>query len=243
MADHFKSCSVEGCNGNAARNAGGRKGWCWSHYTRWKRYGAVDAGPTRRTSCAVPNCDNGGRLKLGFCNKHYIRFKKYGSPNKTLISEQGAALRFIEELVSQGNWPEECIKWPFGEHEGYGSVKVDGVTTGAHREICRRVHGEPPTAKHEVRHLCGKGAEGCVNPAHLVWGTHAENMADLVRHGTKVPARGGRQWKAKLSADDVKQIRLALASGETQASIADRFGVTEPSINAIHRGRTWAWLK
>jgi hypothetical protein len=39
MADKFKSCSIDNCNGNAARSAKGRRGYCWSHYTRLLKYG------------------------------------------------------------------------------------------------------------------------------------------------------------------------------------------------------------
>lgn len=39
MAGKFKSCSVEGCNGNAHHSARGRRGWCNMHYLRWARSG------------------------------------------------------------------------------------------------------------------------------------------------------------------------------------------------------------
>ena len=38
MADKFKPCSVDGCNGNAAK-PGSARGWCSMHYQRWKRSG------------------------------------------------------------------------------------------------------------------------------------------------------------------------------------------------------------
>jgi hypothetical protein len=39
MADRFKACSVEGCNGNTDKSKGGRRGFCRSHYGFLKRNG------------------------------------------------------------------------------------------------------------------------------------------------------------------------------------------------------------
>lgn len=34
--------------------------------------------PTR--TCAIPDCDKGGRLRRGWCHAHYIRWYRYGDP-------------------------------------------------------------------------------------------------------------------------------------------------------------------
>lgn len=47
MADKFKACSVDGCNGNAHYRVQGRKGFCNSHYKRWWRHGDPLAGKTQ----------------------------------------------------------------------------------------------------------------------------------------------------------------------------------------------------
>lgn len=48
MADAFKACSVDGCNGNAARVAEGRRGLCSKHLWYWKQYGdALCTHPSR----------------------------------------------------------------------------------------------------------------------------------------------------------------------------------------------------
>jgi hypothetical protein len=44
MADDFKSCSVDGCNGNAAPRADGRRGLCSKHYRRMVAHGDPLAG-------------------------------------------------------------------------------------------------------------------------------------------------------------------------------------------------------
>lgn len=72
-----------------------------------------------------------------------------------------------------------CIEWPFGRYpNGYGRVTWNGRRTYAHQVMCELVHGPRPDGL-EVRHLCGHYP--CVNPAHLVWDTHAENCLDRDR--------------------------------------------------------------
>lgn len=44
MAEKFKPCSIEGCNGNSHRSAKGARGWCRMHYKRWQRHGDPCAG-------------------------------------------------------------------------------------------------------------------------------------------------------------------------------------------------------
>jgi hypothetical protein len=56
-----------------------------------------------------------------------------------------------------------CLIWPFGRNStGYGLVTIDGEQTYAHRAMCKRVHGEPPTPEHQAAHSCGRGHDGCL---------------------------------------------------------------------------------
>jgi hypothetical protein len=73
--------------------------------------------------------------------------------------------------------------WPFARYNnGYGNVTFyDALgkhSTGAHRIMCKLVHGEPPTPKHEAAHSCGNGTGGCINPHHLRSDTRGGNNAD-----------------------------------------------------------------
>lgn len=59
-------------------------------------------------------------------------------------------------------------------------------------------------------------------------------------------AAAGRHPKAsncKLTADDVRAIRVRLADGHSQQSIAADFGVGRPTIQSICVGRFWAHVK
>lgn len=60
----FRSCQVDGC----ARPVAGR-GYCWSHYLRWRRRGTAEAMPT---ICTADGCER--RVKArALCERHYRR--------------------------------------------------------------------------------------------------------------------------------------------------------------------------
>jgi HNH endonuclease len=53
--------------------------------------------------------------------------------------------------------------------------KGKDVQESAHRLVLWAYVGPPPVlGKYEALHLCGN--KMCVNPTHLVWGTHKQNM-------------------------------------------------------------------
>lgn len=154
------------------------------------------------------------------------------------IAKPGELGIFINEVALNYSG-EDCLIWPFRSvTKGYGRITIGGRHIGAHRYVCERVHGQPPTPKHEAAHGCGNRA--CVNPRHLRWATSAENMADKLMHDTHV--RGDRQPTSKLTKLEALKI-LRLKGARTQREIAREFGVSPGAIANIHSGRNWAWLK
>ena len=132
-------------------------------------------------------------------------------------------------------WMWDGAVWP----SGYGVVRAyrHGVTlsVAAHRLALLRIGARVP-ANMDACHRCD--VRLCVNPAHLFTGTRRENMQDCVAKGRLKKPRGESHWCAKLSAADVSAIRERVAAGETQASLALRFGVHSATISRIAR-RAW----
>jgi hypothetical protein len=131
---------------------------------------------------------------------------------------------------------DECLIWPFSRFakQGYGRISVAQRVTYAHRVMCFLAHGEAPTPGHHAAHSCGNGHLGCVNPNHLAWETPKQNNADKIAHGTLV--RGTRHYRAKLSADQVREIRArTLGPGDTKR-LAERFGVSHSVIHRVRNG-------
>jgi hypothetical protein len=154
---------------------------------------------------------------------------------------KGALAKWLREQSQHKG--TNCLYWPFNKgSDGYGRVNwpdYKGPKITATRAMCIIAHGEPPTPQHEAAHSCGKGHKGCVNPNHLRWATKTQNEHDKRLHGTT--NRGQKQWRSKLTEDDVLAIRKA-AGCETQASIAERFGIDQSHVSDIVRRKRWAWL-
>lgn len=127
-----------------------------------------------------------------------------------------------------------CWLWLGGmTGEGYG------VTMGelAHR-VSYRDHKGPIPSGAVIRHKCDNPA--CVNPEHLVAGTHLDNMADKVRRGRAAGAgKGEKHWKASMTEEWVLAIR---ADPRPQAVIAKDYGIRQQAVSKIKRRQTWAHI-
>lgn len=138
---------------------------------------------------------------------------------------------------------DECLIWPHKRKAtGYGEIRVLGVKNKwvmVHRVVCEAVNGPPPSKRHQAAHSCGKGHEGCVSPKHLRWATPQENAADRIAHGTD--NRGERNGRAKLTRRQAREI-LDLKGQMLHREIAEKFGVSDNLVSAIHTGRRWASL-
>lgn len=91
-----------------------------------------------------------------------------------------------------------CWIWLASKHidDGYGGFQFNGKYGKAHRYSYLLHNGELPEDL-EIRHICHNPA--CVNPDHLVLGTHTDNMRDLAlsgrRKGFRRKVRGIRKDK------------------------------------------------
>ncbi len=90
----------------------------------------------------------------------------------------------------------------------------------------------------EARH--GPGGKLDASLVNLRWGTRAENVGpDRLRDGQD--NRGVRHGMSKLTSEQVKDIRRRSDAGETQQSIADRYGITFQNVSSITLGKTWSY--
>lgn len=146
--------------------------------------------------------------------------------------------------VDRTGGPAAC--WPYLKRRtkrGYGQTVVGSRRDGtrriaqAHAVAYEIAHG-PLAEGMEIRHSCHNRA--CCNPAHLVPGTHAENMADMVAAGRSLA--GERNHIAKLTAPEVLAIRRRRARGEKAGDLAREYGVSDSLISQIATRRLWRHL-
>ncbi len=64
---------------------------------------------------------------------------------------------------------------------GYGRIHVGKHQLGAHKVMYLLSVGDYDQSKYELMHTCDNPS--CINPEHLVVGTHLENMHDCLRKG------------------------------------------------------------
>ena len=118
----------------------------------------------------------------------------------------------------------------------YGRLKRGGKNHLAHRYAFERASGPIPPGL-VVRHRCDKPL--CVNPDHLVSGTHAENARDRERRGRGNHPSGEAHYLTSLSQADVDAIRAA-AGAVTVRSLAERYDVAHNTIVQIQNRTRWA---
>lgn len=137
--------------------------------------------------------------------------------------------------------PRGCHVWLGSKFEsGYGRLKVGGRSYRANRMSWEFANGPIPAGM-KICHTCDNPP--CVNPAHLFVGTDADNMADMARKGrasknlTKVYTRGNEHHNAKLTDEQVGELRREYeAGGTSQSRLAVKFGVSQALVSKIVRG-------
>ena len=87
----------------------------------------------------------------------------------------------------------------------------------------------------ECRHLDGNKTNNRIT--NLAWGTGVENQHDRILHGTMM--QGEEHHRAKLTNDDVLEIRRRAANGESHRVIAEDFPVIMDTISQIAKRRKW----
>lgn len=128
--------------------------------------------------------------------------------------------------------------WVCTSHKPNRDGYYEVTRCGKHQLIHRLVHelfsGKPLTSEMVVRHTCDNPM--CINPDHLIDGTHADNVRDRVSRGRT--ARGINNGRAKLRLETIRHIiehELHMAD----ADLAKKYNVTRRVFYDIRRGKTW----
>lgn len=132
-----------------------------------------------------------------------------------------------------------CWIWigaTWGGGKKYGSIHYQAKTYSAHVFSYLIHKGKIPNGL-IVRHTCD--VTFCVNPEHLILGTHQDNADDRQARGRTVVMRGEKNGFAKLTPEKVLAIR---ADPRSQKKIAVDYGVCQMTVCYIKSKKLWGHL-
>jgi hypothetical protein len=169
--------------------------------------------------------------------------------------------------VDKGPHPRGCWLWTASirnltpdRSDGYGQFIYQGRNWGAHQFAYYAAYGLYDRDL-GVLHTCD--VRRCIRPSHLYLGTQVDNSRDMMdRHrnasaiypGWADWARGKNHWsgrypdrvqkgsqcgRAKLSEQDVRDIRRRNSAGETKVDLAKEYDVAESLVYVIVYRKIW----
>lgn len=146
------------------------------------------------------------------------------------------AARFWAKVVKT----DGCWRWLGYTVDRYGRIALDGgrgaPCAGAHR-VSWELHNGPIPEGMCVLHRCDNPP--CVNPDHLFLGTQLDNIADRVRKGRNGDLSGQNNGRAKLTSEQVLEMRSRHRGGESYRVLGIAFGVSWGHVGHIVKGDNW----
>jgi hypothetical protein len=149
--------------------------------------------------------------------------------------------RFWSKVDQRGT--NECWRWQASTNaKGYGQF-VTCENGQPHHSLAHRVafeltFGTIPDGL-SACHRCDN--RQCCNPHHLFLGTQQDNLRDMHEKGRRGDTRvcGAAHGNAKLTDDDIREIRRLRDAGVSGPIVARQFGLNRSTVNDIARRATW----
>lgn len=156
-------------------------------------------------------------------------------------SKRSLAERFWQYV----NKTDSCWLWTGATSRGgYGVINAGGNSDKILRapRVSWALHNGPIPDGLSICHRCDNPP--CVNPLHLFVGTIRDNNVDMWRKGRQSPPPqliGSQNPQAKLTAQQVQEIRARYKRGTRQVACVREYGIAQSLIWRIVHGRTWQY--
>lgn len=159
-------------------------------------------------------------------------------PSRPGLKPEELFREYVEEIVGDGPPPPGgwCWRWK-GTKNAYGRplLRVNGRHVAAYRFSYEMRNGPIPEGL-LVRHLCVSEGE-CTNPNHLALGTAKDNALDRISMGTN--RSGSAQSGARFTDAQITEILCEYMRGVSSTRLGVAYGVAEPVILRILKGRSY----
>lgn len=142
--------------------------------------------------------------------------------------------------VDKSNGPNACWPWTGGTaKKGYGNFKVASYVTIRASRFAYAVTNKRDPGKLFTCHTCDNPP--CCNPAHLWLGDTKANSHDMVKKGRSNtgPQDGQNNGNAKLTAEEVAEIKRFIFAGMNNKVIGEIFEITHSLVSRIRLGKSW----
>ena len=147
------------------------------------------------------------------------------------------------QVKSTWSGKERLLKLSTGSNGylNFGYYKDGKKTTlEVHRCVAKVFLGDRSSEGLYALHKDGNSLNN--NVENLYWGTHEQNMMDMIRHGTVARLQGEKHGRSKLKEADIYKIRELRLTGMSQQKIAAIFDVNRSLISDILLGKRWAHI-
>jgi len=187
----------------------------------------------------------------------YIYKSEHRSPRKECPLNFGEQIKDIEgyeglyQVTNHGRvWGVKSRKWlrlvPYSTDGKYLKVNLckNGVATNCdvHMLVIRAFKPKPELMYEmyrECRHLDDNGHNNHID--NLEWGTRSQNYEDRVRNGTG--NEGERNAQAKITEQDVIDIRQQYAEGKSVTELLKIYPLARNNIWKILNRQSWAHVQ
>ena len=145
-------------------------------------------------------------------------------------SKQQAVARALREAAPKGDCLIRETKKSISV--GYKTISAEGKEFYAHRLVWEVTNNKSPEGL-VIRHTCDTPA--CINPSHLIEGTHGDNVQDKLRRDRH--PRGSKHYNAVLSNTFVLWLRSLDRPNFRELSA--NTSVSVGALKAAYYGHTW----